>query len=416
MQGTLKKFQSKVTLKFVSTAIQFWVIIVYFLLIKIFKLKDTFFEILFYFSNALFCSGSPQVATVTHVQIINLKSNFYFGQGLSKLLICGGYAIDTCEVIDLKSSATICKNLPNFPATVQAAIGGLGLKENPIMCGGYQNQYSSNKCHSLENNEWVSSDSMNLVRVEATAAQLQDGKLLVTGGKNGSHYISSAEMLTDVGWESNIPSLPVTINGHCMVTVNSTTVMVIGGIQNSQSSGKTFYFTFGEECWTEGPKLKYRRGHHSCGRIRSGKESQKMSIIVAGGSSFLSSVDIVKILADVAGGSIDELSFLSSVEILDEGSNKWQAGPELPFEIRFSQMVEDQNGGVVLVGGQSPSVSKLENLYKLPHAGRDAVWTKMQQKLKTGRKEHTAFLVPDNIVECSPLHKNSISGKKQKFV
>jgi hypothetical protein len=157
--------------------------------------------------------------------------------------------------------------------------------------------------------------------------------------------------------------------------------MVIGGFQNGQDSGKTFYFTFGEESWTEGPELKNKRRYHSCGKIRRNKESQEMSIIVAGG--------------------YDGSSRLSSVEILDEGSNEWQAGPELPFGIEDSQMVEDQNGGVVLIGGYSSSVGTLDTLYQLPHGGQDAVWTKMEQKLKTGRREHTAILVPDNIVECS---------------
>jgi len=103
-------------------------------------------------------------------------------------------------------------------------------------------------------------------------------------------------MLTEEGWESNIPTLPVTIYAHCMVTVYSTTVMAIGGYQNYQYSGKTFYFTFGEESWTEGPELKNRRWYHSCGKIRRNKESQEMSIIVAGGwdgSSTLSSVEIL---------------------------------------------------------------------------------------------------------------------------
>jgi hypothetical protein len=302
-------------------------------------------------------------------------------KGFSKLLICGGENTDTCEVINLASSASTCKNPPNFPATVYLAIGGLGFKGNSIICGGHQNGAYSNKCYSLENNEWVSSASMNSVRSSAAAAQLKDGKLLVTGGYNGSAFLNSAEMLTEVGWESNIPSLPVTIQAHCMVTVNSTTVMAIGGYQNNQFSGKTFYFTFGEESWTEGPELKNKRLYHSCGKIRRNKESQEMSIIVAGGH--------------------DGFSTLSSVEILDEGSNKWQTGPELPFGIRLSQMVEDQNGGVVLIGGQSSSVGNLDTLYQLSHGGQDAVWTKMEQKMKTGRFEHTAFLVPDNIVDCS---------------
>ncbi len=103
----------------------------------------------------------------------------------------------------------------------------------------------------------------------------------------------------------------------------------------------------------------------------------------------------------VAGGYIDDSSYLSSVEILDEGSNEWQTGPELPFGIAESQMVEDQNGGVVLIGGFSSSVGILDTLYQLPHGGQDAVWTKMEQQMKFGRQSHTAFLVPDNIVDCS---------------
>ncbi len=305
-------------------------------------------------------------------------------KGFSKLLICGGdipHAY-TCEVINLASSASTCKNPPNFPSKVYAAIGGLGFKENPILCGGWQNGDRSNECYSLENNKWISSASMNSVRVLAAAAQLQDGKLLVTGGKDDfDSYHNSAEMLTEEGWESNIPSLPVTIYGHCMVTVNSTTVIAISGYQNDQYSGKTFYYTFGEESWTEGPELKNKRRSHSCGKIRRNKESQEMSIIVAGGYN----------------GN----SYLSSVEILDEGSNEWQTGPELPFGIWLFQMVEDQNGGVFLIGGSSSSVYKLDILYQLPHGGQDAVWTKMEQKMKTERRDHTAILVPDNIADCS---------------
>ncbi len=232
----------------------------------------------------------------------------------------------------------------------------------------------------MENKEWVSSVSMNYIRELTAAAQLHGGKLLVTGGINGL-ALNSAEMFTEKGWESKIPSLPVSIRDHCMVTVNSTTVMVIGGYQNEQNSGKTFYFTFGEESWTNGPELKHKKNAFSCGKIRRDKWSQEMSIIVAGGW--------------------DGSSIFSSVEILYEGSSEWKTGPELSVGLRSSQMVEDHNGGVVLIGGVSISSVYTDSLYQLPHGGQDAVWTKMIQNLKTGRHAHTAFLVPDNIVDCS---------------
>ncbi len=64
-------------------------------------------------------------------------------------------------------------------------------------------------------------------------------------------------------------------------------------------------------------------------------------------------------------------------------------------------MVEDQNGGVVLIGGRSPAAINLDTLYQLPQGGQDAVWTKMEQKMKIGRLWHTAILVPENFVDCS---------------
>jgi hypothetical protein len=60
----------------------------------------------------------------------------------SKLLICGGCIpsiTNNCEVINLASSASTCKNPPNVPASIYFAIGGLGFKEKPILCGGFQN-------------------------------------------------------------------------------------------------------------------------------------------------------------------------------------------------------------------------------------------------------------------------------------
>jgi hypothetical protein len=63
-------------------------------------------------------------------------------------------------------------------------------------------------------------------------------------------------------------------------------------------------------------------------------------------------------------------------------------------------MVEDKNGGVVLTGGRSSSGINLDTLYQLPYGGQDAVWTKMDQKMKKARYMHTAIMVPDSIVDC----------------
>jgi hypothetical protein len=90
------------------------------------------------------------------------------------------------------------------------------------------------------------------------------------------------------------------------------------------------------------------------------------------------------------------------------GSQEWHSGPELPYPISGSSMVEDPHGGVVLSGGvvfnqrASPTHQIEDTLFQLPNGrGKDAVWREMEQKMTIGRYLHTVFLVPDNIVDCS---------------
>ncbi len=131
----------------------------------------------------------------------------------------------------------------------------------------------------------------------------------------------SAQRQTDreKEWKTLPQSFPVTNYYHCSVLVNSTTVWIIGGMQNNEISSNTFYFNAKTGIWTEGPPMKTKRSSPSCGQIRRGNQSQELSILVAGG--FYGSQ-------------------LSSVEILDLGSNEWRKGPDLPYGIGLSQMVE----------------------------------------------------------------------------
>jgi len=208
---------------------------------------------------------------------------------------------------------------------------------------------------------------------------ITSNKLFVTGGQiNSSSWQNTIEVLTPTGWETLPQSLPVNIYLQCSVLVNSSTVMIIGGSQYyAVCLTNTYYFNIDKHVLTSGPSLSTGRCQHTCGRIRKGALSLELSIIAAGGYG------------------------LSSVEILDEASNNWKAGPQLPLGIYASQMIEDPNGGVILVGGISDLTINEDSLYQLQHGGVGAVWTKMDQKLKIGRFWHVAFLVPDYMVDCS---------------
>jgi N-acetylneuraminic acid mutarotase len=288
----------------------------------------------------------------------------------------------TVEVIDLESSRTTCKNLPNFPIDAFASFGGLGFEEKPLVCGGNSNEGFTSKCYTLKDNVWIPSANFNTeigyAAISPSPYPLTSHKLLVTGGFNDS-FLSTFEVLTKEGWKTISPSLPVKTSDHCAVLVNSATIMIIGGFNNEKN---TYYFNSQNEKWVQGPQLEQERRYHSCGRIMRDKQTLETSIIVVGGKD-------------------QSKNYLSSVEILDERSNVWRQGPELPFEIYGSQMIEDRNGGVVLIGGKAKSGDYLNTLFHLPLAGQDARWRKMEQKLKSAQYRHTAFLIPDDIVECS---------------
>ena len=118
------------------------------------------------------------------------------------------------------------------------------IQGNPLKCGG---RYSSD-CFSFENGEWVLSENMETARAFAAAEQLHDGRILVTGGTGDTGFLNTAELLTEEGWEeASVPTLPAQMGKHCLVQINSTTVMAIGGFQYYLVKGKTFYWNFGED-------------------------------------------------------------------------------------------------------------------------------------------------------------------------
>ncbi len=294
---------------------------------------------------------------------------------------------DDVEIIDLETSSTICQNVEKFPTAFYGAIGGLAVDNKPLICGG---NLLSNECHYLEKGNWLLFSFMNNVKLYAAVSQspFVDGvsSLFVTGGSNGTevagyNVTNVSEDLKERSWENTLP-LPVPLFFHCMVLLNSTTVMVIGGSSETDlgPQRKSFLFNSEHETWTEGPMLNKARLSMSCGRIRKNSQSHQYSIIAAGGWDGTTK---------------------STVEIYDEETGKWRLGPELPINLCCSALIEDPVGGVVLVGGSNEDDPFHDSVYRLSHAGPDAKWVKMPQKLKTARSHHVAFHVSDDVTTCS---------------
>ena len=267
------------------------------------------------------------------------------------------------EIINLETLQSNCKMKLNFPASIEGAIGGLTSSEKPIICGGFgfKNQMNGRRrrqeCFVLlgETLEWKPSQALTKAKYGAAIASSPFPKysqqIFLTGGGEINSPVQTVELGTEDGWQSILPKLPVAVRTHCMALVNSTTVIVIGGIQEEQDfSPKTFLFNTEKDHWVDGPPLKYGRRTYSCGRIKKKFESFSFSVIVSGGFNG---------------------SDMSSTEILDVGSSQWREGPDLPVGIARAAVVEDSAGGVILVGGTKENSDSdfCDSLYRLPHAG-----------------------------------------------
>ena len=64
----------------------------------------------------------------------------------------------------------------------------------------------------------------------------------------------------------------------------------------------------------------------------------------------------------------------------------------------FSQMVEEANGAVVIVGGLWYE-DDTADILRLKHAKSE--WEELPHKLSEERNGHVAFLVPDTFVKCT---------------
>jgi hypothetical protein len=319
----------------------------------------------------------------TNINTSYLYVTQMFFLGFTKMLVGHGFwqygITNNFEVIDLSMPSSVCQDLPNFPYSGFGSVGELMQQDHPLICGGFGN----NQCYSYKDGSWQEELSLAENRGYASSAPSpfpnNPFSMMISGGSNPS--TSSVVYFSEETWKE-LPDLPTQLTDHCMVKVSSSIVMVIGGIQDEEVSKKTFLLDTKENVWKNGPSLQQERGYLSCGLIRSAKNSSEFSIIAV-------------------GGRLNDGPRFSTTEVLDQPNGEWRQGPTLPFGINHAQLVEDADGGVILVGGYADDMSDLDILLRLPHAGQDGEWEELPQKLTIGRGHHTAVMVPDNLANCN---------------
>ena len=205
---------------------------------------------------------------------------------LAKVLIAGGFdqhhnASNTVEIIDLINPA-FRRKWNNERAARAGPMGGI-LQNQPLIFGGHDgNMRNINNGIILRTNE-----ELTLIegRIFASSIVLNETRLWVCGGieRHIMNRLNSSEFISLDQPPEDGPKLPFTVSHHCMVQVDSKSIYLIGGRQNtrfSESKNTWIIDPTNNFAIKKGPKMIYARDEHSCATMRL---NNKTFIVVFGG-------------------------------------------------------------------------------------------------------------------------------------
>ena len=208
-----------------------------------------------------------------------------------------------------------CNNWPDYPIRISGATGGL-IGDTVIICGGFdENVYLLvDKCYSFTSKKATLVTHMSVGRMYAASIIINDHTLWVTGGYTESEdSTASTEFVTVTGTMLG-PDLPIALQKHAMVAINSTFSMVIGGESGYLfvNYASTFFYDRNEGEWINGPSLMQARYDHAAGIVTDEVTEQDFVAVTGGigGGYYLGSTEILQDGEWVQGKIIDATCYL----------------------------------------------------------------------------------------------------------
>ena len=208
-------------------------------------------------------------------------------------------------------ASTTCQSMPAYPSTIGYATGAF-VSSRVVICGGYP---PTPKCYTLAQHDTQWKLNGNLITPRWGAASVEiNNKLVVFGGFNSGAYLDSTEEFDVVtGTATTGPSMPLAMRFHCAVKLNTTTVLIIGGMVEWNGSSRkrsTYFYNVDAKSFTPGPLLMEGRSEHACSILDTGAERL---VVVTGGR--------------VDGNEESSWNLLDSTEVMDlKQPTIWKTG------------------------------------------------------------------------------------------
>ncbi len=273
-----------------------------------------------------------------------------------------GGLLSSVEVFDLKHPSSTCNRLMDFP--IQETGMALGIIDDKIRaCGG---STDTNECYDYNpaTGFWSHNDDMIRRRSYPRASIVSD-IWLVSGDGNGSDDNGkSTEMWTGNEFEQ-APPLPVEMQYLCQLTINSTHVFFVNGVDDDPA----YLLNWDTKQWTELLPMNEYHYYPSCGLINNPENGLEVVVVENG-----------------------------ETEIFNFNDLTWRAGPVVDYvdHAGFAQL----ENTFVVVGGVDSNNDVTDTIFLFDHINYD--WILHSQRLATPRDSYPGVLaVPDDFVSCN---------------
>lgn len=292
--------------------------------------------------------------------------------------------LNVVEVVPFGKKGKTCRaprNLPNFG--FDFAVASFPSLSEVTGCGSLLHH---KKCviYNFQTDSWKPAPfTLSQNRFEATSVLMGHGKMLVLGGF-WDEAPRTTEVLSSDGTSHPGPKMPYASSYHCALKVNATHIFMAGGFSTGGASAKAYLLNIDSYKWTQLQDMKQARASHACGLVKG------RNIVAAGG-------------ATGAGGD------LASVEIYSLETGDWKNGTKLPMGMRLMAAVQLEET-FMLVGGKQ-NKTYLDSIYM--YNEKKDIFVKTKEKLKKGRPELLAVLVPEKFNFCPAPPKSMYAAGKQ---
>jgi len=267
------------------------------------------------------------------------------------LLIGPGDGSTQSEVINLSTfSSTNCRipKVPNIDGDWHSYVATM-TPDGPLFCGGNTGQYSSDvtNCRLLiKTGVWVDvppSMEMRGPRAGAAAVHFDNGWWVTGGHSSSQNTKSSTEIWDNKTWRLHTP-LPLALNKHCLVKVNSTHVFLAGGemkMRQGRGSSSTFsnsaYLYSKEAGFVQQADMPGDRGYLEIQCVLVGEGL----VMVAGGRESYGSTD-------------------KDTKYFNLSTLEWSSGPRLPHTVKASRLLSINDRTILIGGGKIWEFKPLE--------------------------------------------------------